>query len=116
MSKMTAKQIIYLTLAIVGLVVPLYFVSQFFMDLGQLDWGSFMASAFANPAASSMTVDLFIVLLAFIVWMIPEAKELKMQNWWIYPFFSVMVSAAFGIPFFLFMRERHLRSLKAENH
>ena len=113
MTKLTFKQIIYLTLAILGIVLPWYFVLQFFGELGQFDWVRLFAGVFANPAASPLTVDFIIVLVAFIVWMIPEAKELGMRNWWIYLVFLVLVSAAFAIPFFLFMRERRLQSLKS---
>jgi hypothetical protein len=60
-----------------------------------------------------MMADLFIILVAFIFWMIPEAKELGMQNWWIYLFLSIFVSAAFGIPIFLLMQNKHIESLKS---
>lgn len=114
MPKWTFKQTVYLILAIIGIVLPWYFLLQFFGGLGQFDWGSFFAAAFANPAASSLTVDFMIVLVAFLFWMIPEAKKLEMRNWWIYLVLMGFVSAGFAIPLFLFMRERRLQSLKKE--
>lgn len=115
MKKWTFKQTIYLILAFLGFVLPLYFVFQFFGEMGQLDWNRFFAAAFANPASSSLTVDFMIVLVGFVVWMISEARELGMRNWWIYLVLIGFVSAAFGIPLFLFMRERHFQSIIAEN-
>jgi len=114
MSKWTSKQILYLTLAILGIGLPWYFLFQFFGELGQFDWGSFFAGAFANPAASSLTVDFMIVLVALLFWMIPEARKSGMRNWWIYVVFMGLVSAAFAISLFLFMRDRRLQSLEKE--
>jgi len=107
------KQILYIIFAFLGLVLPLYFVAQFFWELGQLDFDIFFAAAFANSASTSLILDLLIVLGTFVVWMIPEARKLKMRNWWMYLLLLGYVSAAFAIPLFLFMRERRLQSLDA---
>ena len=106
---MSTKQVLYIILAILGLIIPLVFVSQFFGELGAIDFRAFFASAMINPAASSMTTDLFIVVLASTIWMVSEGRTLKMPYWGVYLFFLLYVSAAFAVPFFFFMREGHIQ-------
>jgi hypothetical protein len=111
---MSIKQIAYLALSVLGLVIPMYFVFQFFGELGHVDWSSFFAGAFANPAACAMTIDLMFILVAFIIRMIGEARMLGIRNWWIYLDLIAFVSAEFANPLFLLMRERRLQLSEGE--
>jgi len=61
-----------------------------------------------------MTIDLMLILVAFIIWMIGEARILGIRNWWIYLVLIAFVSATFAIPVFLFMRERRLQLSEVE--
>ena len=109
MTKLTTKQLIYVLLAILGIVLPWYFNIQFIQELsGRFDLIAFVSGGFANTAASSMTVDFAIVVLAMVTWLVTEAKKLGMKHWWVYIGLMFLVSAAFAIPLFLFMRERRL--------
>ncbi len=92
----------------------MYIVFQFLGELGQVDWSSFFAAAFTNPSASGITVDLMIILVAFIIWMKGEARMLGVSNWWIYLVLLAFVSATYAIPLFLLMRERRLQLSEAE--
>jgi hypothetical protein len=63
---MSVKRIIYLILAILGLVLPWYYNLQFFSNAGLLD---FINESSANLAAKSVSLDLFIATLAGSIWM-----------------------------------------------
>ena len=111
---LTIKKITYLILAVLGALLTWYFNIQFIVEshgqlsfaaLLQFDWLAFIAGGFANPAASSLSVDLLIVLVAGLVFLVSEARRLGMRNWWIYLVLSGLVAAAFAFPLFLFMRE-----------
>jgi len=54
---MSVKQIIYLILAILGLLLPWYYNLQFFSNAGLL---KFINESSANLAAKSVSLDLFI--------------------------------------------------------
>ena len=106
---MDTKQKIYLGLSILGLFIPIVFVSQFFGELGELDFQAFFASAMINPAASSMTTDLFIIVITSAVWIISEGRSQNIPYWWVYLLLLLYVSAAFALPLFMLIRERHLQ-------
>jgi hypothetical protein len=47
----------------------------------QFDWLAFISGGFANPAASLLSVDLLIVLIAGSIFIISEACRLGMRHW-----------------------------------
>jgi hypothetical protein len=102
--------VVYGVLALVGLIGPWYFNVQFMTAHGGFVLGTFLADIFANPASSSVGVDITIGATAFLVWMVSEARKLGMRHWWVYIVLTFAVAFAFACPFFLFMRERRLRS------
>jgi hypothetical protein len=97
-------------LAILGLVLPWYFNLQF-MAAGGSPLG-FLRAGFANPAVSSVAVDILIAAGAFLIWMIVESRRLGMRHWWIYIVLTFSVAFALAFPLFLMMRERKLRELE----
>ncbi len=103
---------IYLILAVSGAVFPwlanLDFISQ---QGGGFDIGLFVKLANANPAAQSLSRDLLISSSAVSIWIVVEAKRLKMRGLAVTLGLCFGVSFACGAPFFLYLRERRLREL-----
>jgi hypothetical protein len=110
--KLTTRQIVYLALALIGLVSTWYFNLQFVREAGgafsALD---FLRAGYANAGSSSLTNDLLVALAAFLVWSFAEARRLQMRRWWVYPALAFGVAFAFAFPVFLFVRERRLQAL-----
>lgn len=109
---LTTRQIVYLALALIGLIATWYFNFQFMREAG----GSFSAvdfvrAGYANAASSSLTNDLLVALAAFLVWSFSEARRLQMRRWWVYPALAFGIAFAFAFPVFLFVRERRLQAL-----
>jgi uncharacterized integral membrane protein len=102
--------VVYAVLAVVGAVAPWYFNLQL-ASAGGFGLGSFLAGVFANPASSSIGVDILIGACAFTIWMVAEARRLQMKHWWSYIVISFFVAFACACPLFLLMRERRLRAL-----
>jgi hypothetical protein len=102
--------IVFGLLTILGLVLPWYFNLQF-LTAGGSPIG-FLRAGFANPAVSSVAVDILIAAGAFLIWMIVESRRLGMRHWWIYVVLTFSVAFAFAFPLFLMMRERKLRELE----
>jgi hypothetical protein len=102
--------VIYAALTALGLILPWYFNLQFMAQTGGFSLGPFLAGVFANPASSSIGVDIIVGCTAFTAWMITEARKLGMKHWWVYIALIYLVAFAFACPLFLFMRERRLRA------
>lgn len=103
---MNGKAVVYAVLAALGVVWTGYFNLQ---ALGAgLGVGDFFTMGFVNPVSSSLTADLTVACLAFLVWMPFEARRLGMKHAWIYVVITFTVAFAFSFPLFLLMRERKI--------
>jgi hypothetical protein len=99
-------------MALCGAVFPWLANAEFIAQYGAaFDLRQFMQLANANPAAQSLSRDLLIGASAFTLWIIVEARRLKMRGLWIVLLGSVTIAFAFAGPFFLFLRERRLLEL-----
>lgn len=104
--------LVYAVLSVLGLVLPWYFNFQM-IAAGNMGFASFLAGVFANPASSSIGVDILVGATAFNVWMVLEARRLQMRHVWIYLALTLLIAFAFACPLFLLMRERKLREAGA---
>ena len=112
MANLTGKQILYLVLALLGVCSTWYFNLQ----IPPEELSSFFIDAFATPLSSSLTVDLLVALLTWIVWMIPEARRLEIKTWLVVVLIllTFAVAFAFTFPLFMFFRERALQKLNLD--
>jgi hypothetical protein len=65
----------------------------------------FLPDAKANPAARSVTIDIFMMALGASFLMIYEARRLGIRFVWAYIFFGLTVAISFTFPLFLIARE-----------
>ena len=100
---------VYLFLAICGAVLTAMSNFNFAIDYGPgFDIKKFIELANVNPAAESISRDLFIGASAIFIWIVNESKKLKMKNMWIIYLGTFLIAFAFSAPLFLFFRERRL--------
>ena len=100
---------IYLLLSIIGAILPMMANFDFAMEYGNsFDIKNFISLANSNPAAQSISRDLFIGASAVFIWIINESKKLNVKNMWIVYFGTFLIAFAFSAPFFLFLRERRI--------
>lgn len=102
--KTTPLQIFYGLLAIIGVCVTWYFNVQ---PMEQ----SYISGLYANPASTSFTNDLIVVVTAFLVWSFFETRKLGMPKWlWPVGFvLTFVIAAAMTVPLFMLLRERQLQ-------
>ena len=106
--------LIYLTLSIAGAVFTMMSNFDFISEYGAaFDIKKFIDLANANPAAESISRDLFIGASAVFIWIINESKKLQIKNMWIVYFGTFLLAFAFSAPFFLFLRERRIIELES---
>ncbi len=101
--KITILQILYGVLAVIGVCVTWYF------NLQPMEM-SYIEGLYDNPAASSFTNDLIVVVTAFLVFSFIETGRLKMSYglWAVIFVLTFVIAAAMTVPLFMLLRERRL--------
>jgi len=72
----------------------------------------FWPETLVNPASRFITTDLFFLGLAVFVWMVLEARRLRMRGVWLYLLFGALIAISVTVPIFLINRERKLAELE----
>ena len=80
------------------------------LDVNILFW----KETLANPASRSITVDILFLSIAVMVWMMMEARRLKMRGIWFYLVGSVLIAVSMTVPLFMALRERKLAATQPE--
>ena len=70
--------------------------------------GNFLALWFANPAVTSLSIDLLVAASAASIFIIIEGRRVGIRRPWLYVIASFVTAIAFTFPLFLAVRERHL--------
>jgi hypothetical protein len=111
--QLTVRTCLFGLLALVGAALTWYFNIRFMIDNGgTFSLPGFIQNGFANPAAASLTSDVAVAAVAFLLWLPIEAHRLQMRRWWVYAVLTVSVAFAFSFPLFLLMRERRLQQIR----
>jgi hypothetical protein len=109
---MSIPRLLYLILAIAGLVMTWYYNLQFMeASGGSFDITEFMAASSSNAASQSLSWDLAIACLAGLLWIFFESRRLGLRFFWIYIILAFSVAYAFAFPLFLFVRQGKLESM-----
>ncbi len=106
------RERLLLVLTVVGFVVPNAFVIAFLADDG-FELGSYFSLWTASLPATQLLLDLVIAALAFFVWAAVEGPRAGVERWWVCIPASLLVGLCFGLPLFLWMRERTLSQVPA---
>ncbi|MEL6438233.1 MAG: DUF2834 domain-containing protein [Cyanobacteria bacterium J06621_8] len=111
------RQVFYAAITAVGFVWTNYYLVQFTVaskgeftlnNFLNFDIALFVEQIFANTASSFIGADITIAAVGGIIFLVSEARRLKMKLWGIYVLAIILVSFGFGFPLFLLMRERKL--------
>jgi hypothetical protein len=100
-------QRLLLALTIVGFVVPNVMVVIFIADQG-LDVGGYFSLWTDSTPSTQLVLDLGIACAAFFVWAALEGPRAGIRGWWWCIPATLLVGLCFGLPLFLWMRERQL--------
>ncbi len=103
---------IYLILAILGVTYTWYFNIQFYLTEENISILNFIEQTKTTFPAKSITADISVVAITFLVWMIYESLKLKIKCWWIIIPLTFLIAIAFSFPLFLYMRANRLEKLK----
>ena len=100
-------KIIYLILAIIGVILPM---SQFIPATiaGEFSLNGLFKDMTQNRILTGVSLDFFIAATAAIVFIIIEGKKRKLSLVWVAIGGTFLIGLSFGLPFFLYLRERSL--------
>lgn len=102
----------YLMMAVAGAIVPWYFNLHQMMFGDQLfTMANYIGAGMENDFTSSITTDFFIGTTPVLVWMIVEARRMRIKGIGWYVVLTFVISFAFTCPLFLFNRERKLKTI-----
>lgn len=111
----TAAELVYLLLAVAGALLPWLANLDYIRESGgSFDIAQFVAQANANPAAASLSRDLGIGATAVVIWIVREARRLRMRGLAWVLLSCVTLAFACAAPLFLYLRERRLAELQRE--
>ena len=97
---------VYLILSIMGLVT-----AWVFNALAVMNNQDYAGAWFGSAVDWVLSADFTVVAIAVVVFMISEARRLKMKRVWLYILLSGITAMAFTFPLFMAMRERKLDQL-----
>lgn len=102
----------YLTLAIIGTILPNIFVIKESIRSGNILLYAHpidtFQDMFANNASSAFVTDLLFIVLLFLVWSWYEAQKQGMKNVWLIWIYTFAFGIAGGLPLFLYFREKKM--------
>ena len=106
------------TYALIGAVALVGSWGNILGVVGQLGfWDGtirFWQDTLVNESSRFITVDLLFLGLTVVVWMVLEARRLKIPGVWIYVVAGLLVAISLTVPLFLIERERRLAVLEGD--
>ncbi len=103
----SATERVLLVLTVIGFVVPNVFVGLYLADSG-MDLGGYLPLWTASIPSTQLLFDLAIAAIAFLYWAAVEGRRRPVERWWVCIPATFLVGICFGLPLFLWMRERAL--------
>jgi hypothetical protein len=101
---------IYLILALIGFVLPNFWVFQVSIETGNiLLWLNPLLTVkgmFANKISTVFIVDLFLVVFTFFIWSYGEAKQLGIRRLGLFWLATLLLGLSGTFPLFLYYREK----------
>lgn len=80
-------------------------------------WGGtikFWQDVLVNEASRFITIDLLFLGLAVALWMVLEARRLKIPGVWLYVIFGLFIAISLAVPLFMIHREIKLATKDTE--
>lgn len=98
---------LYLVLAVLGFIVPYYFLISFLVTYG-LHAQLFFKQLFGTPISTFFAVDLLLSCVVFMVFAGREASRYSMKRTWLPTIALFIVGLSCALPLFLYLREPYL--------
>ena len=97
---------LYLSLAIIGAIVPYIFFIQF-IQLEGINIPLFISFLFANGAASGFSADLLVSSFIFWIFMFQQLRKPNNPKPYLFIFLNLIVGLSCALPAYLYAREKN---------
>lgn len=102
----------YLYAAIIGFFIPPILIGYYVAENG-FDLIDILNAMVDNTIALAVFLDLSFACLVFFIWARKEAIQLSIERWWLCIPATVIIGLCFGLPLFLYWRERALAAAQS---
>lgn len=102
---------LYLTFALIGLILPYSQFIPWIVEHHALNMPLFLGDLFANRISAFFAMDVIISAIVLISFIQTEGKRLKMQLLWLPTVAVLLVGVSLGLPLFLYLRQIELDRL-----
>ena len=109
------KKTVYITLCVLGTIIPYAFFVPFLMENG-LDLPLFAQEMFATQVASFFSADVLVSSLALWAFIFYEVRQRPVSNWWLAILANLAVGVSLALPLFLLLREVSKEPEKRKRH
>jgi hypothetical protein len=96
---------VYLLLCLPGALAPGSFFVGFLAEHG-FDVRELFRQLFVNRISAFFGMDVVVSAIVLLVWIRTERRRRYIQGWWLAVLGTLGVGVSFGLPPFLFLRER----------
>lgn len=96
---------------ILGIVIPYWFALPFFLIHGP-NFGLFVEEIFATRISSFFAADLIVASFIFLVWSWQDARQRKIDGWWVVLLSNFVVGLSLALPLYLLKRIEAGRSAR----
>ena len=103
---------IYLSFAIVGTILPYYFLVSFMIQYGWDVYGIW-DELLLSELGAFFVMDVFISSIVLWVFVFAEGRRLGMRNLWVYIVANLVVGVSLASPLFLYSQENYVRIANA---
>lgn len=100
--RFTPRTLVWLLLALAGLVLPWIFNLRYFAQGGSVLPQVFFRDAGANALTTAITIDVYLAATCFAVWVLAERR---VRHPWAWVLGCFGVGLAFVLPLYLWRRE-----------
>ena len=105
---MTTREMLYAVLAVLGVIIPMYYNIRYIGAGGNLLL-DFFTVPLQSAVTASLLFDLVIAFAAFNVVLVTEGRRLGSRNFALCLLVSWLIAFGAGLPLFLLLRERQKR-------
>ena len=89
--------------SVAGIVIPYWFELPFFLIHGP-NFGLFVEEIFATRISSFFAADLLLSSVIFLSWSRREARDKKIDGWWLVLVSNLVVGLSLALPLYLLKR------------
>jgi hypothetical protein len=99
----------FLILCVLGFLLPLSQFIPWVVDNG-LNIPLFFQELFSTRIGGFFGMDVIVSAVVLLVFIFAEGKRLKLPNLWLPIMATLSVGVSFGLPLFLYMRQKQIES------